>query len=63
MDSACSNLDSGSGSEDRGNNFIAIDSESKKDDSGETVSASSKSGRVNFLTQKKISFEFPFYVS
>ncbi|KAG7030955.1 hypothetical protein SDJN02_04992 [Cucurbita argyrosperma subsp. argyrosperma] len=51
MDSACSNLDSVSASEDRGNNFIAIDSESKKDDSGETVSASSKSGRSKFLKE------------
>ncbi|XP_022922952.1 uncharacterized protein LOC111430778 isoform X2 [Cucurbita moschata] len=52
MDSARLNLDEVSASEHRGNDFNGIDSESKKDDdSGESVSASSKSGRSKFLKE------------
>ena len=57
MDSARLNLDEVSASEHRGNEFNGIDSESKKDeDSGESVSASSKSGRVNLLLQRNLRF-------
>ncbi|KAG6576926.1 hypothetical protein SDJN03_24500, partial [Cucurbita argyrosperma subsp. sororia] len=52
MDSARLNLDEVSASKHRGNDFNGTDSESKKDDdSGESVSASSKSGRSTFLKE------------
>ncbi|KAA0044352.1 hypothetical protein IC582_017525 [Cucumis melo] len=51
MDSACLNLDSVPTTENHSNEFIAVDSQSKKDDSGEPVSAISKSGRSKFLKE------------